>query len=557
MAWFTEADLRGIAGSRSYARGVGYVDAVTGLGELPDGVTATVPGTAGRYRVRLTGELDGGLDGDCSCPYGQEGNFCKHCVAVGLYLLQTDNAARERSGVDSDTEAGRARGGAKFDVRSFLGTMTHTDLVDLLAQQAQHDSGLFRKLRLMALTAAQTPDLTELSRQVQLLAVDWLDYDAAGEYAKGADDLLQAMDQLLPANAAAVQPLLRRAMRHLGEAAGAAEGDAYSITEAAGQAWELYLRACETAAPDPVELAEWLIDFQLTGPEWPDLSLAEMVELLGDTGLDHYRQCLAAAPEHGPGQWRLRHLREDLVSVSGDTDAMVKFLAEDLSGPHQFVRIAQLLHGDGRDDEAIDWLERGFATGRGPHDHNLTTLVDLLAELYAQTGRDTQVIGLRERHFTAAASESSYRALRAAAGRTAQWPALRTRALDLLRRQARGQADWSAADTLARVLLDEDEVTEAWQVTQDHHCTEPVRLAVTARRAQTHPADAIAVYRPMVATAIQQTNNAGYERAAQLLLTMRPLFARTGEDFSDYVAQLREANRRKRNLIAELSRNGL
>ncbi|HZN19714.1 MAG TPA: SWIM zinc finger family protein [Micromonosporaceae bacterium] len=555
MAWFSESDLRGMAGSRSYARGVGYVDTVTGLGELPDGVTATVPGTGGRYRVRLTGELSGELEGDCTCPYGQEGHFCKHCVAVGLHLLRTADAAPDRS--SSDSNVGRARGGAKFDVRSFLGTMTHADLVDLLAQQAQHDSGLFRKLRLMALTAAQTPDLAELDRQVELLAVDWLDYDAADGYAKGADDLLQALNQLLPAHAAAVQPLLRRAMRHLGEAANATEGDAYPITESAGQAWELYLRACETAPPDPVELAEWLVGFQLTGPEWPDLSVAEVVELLGETGLDHYRQRLAAAPAHDPGQWRLRHLQEELVSVSGDTDALVKFLAEDLSGPHQFVRIAQLLCGDGRDDEAIDWLERGFATGQGPHDHRLTTLVDLLVELYTQTGRDAQVIGLRERHFTAAAGESSYRALRAAAERTPEWPALRARALDLLRQQARGRADWFAADTLARVLLDEDEVAEAWQVTQDHHCTEPVRLAVTARRAQTHPADAVAVYRPMVAAAIQQTNNAGYEQAAQLLLTMRPLFARTGEDFSDYVTQLREANRRKRNLIAELNRNGL
>ncbi|MEU5943452.1 hypothetical protein ABZ807_30795 [Micromonospora sp. NPDC047548] len=435
--------------------------------------------------------------------------------------------------------------------------MAHEDLVDLLAQQAQHDPGLYRKLRLMALTAAHTPDLTALDRQVELLAVDWLDYDAADDYAGGADDLLQAVERLLPAYASAVQPLLRRAMRLLGEAANVAEGDSYPITAAAGQAWELYLRACETAPPDPVEFADWLVGFQLTGPDWPDLSLTEVVKLLGDAGLDRYRERLAAVPGDSPGRWRLRHLQEELVSVSGDTDALIKFLAEDLSGPQQFVRIAQLLRRDGRNDEAIDWLERGFATGRGPHDHRLTTLVDLLIEVYTQTGRDGEVIGLRERHFTAAADGSTYRALRTAAEHTTEWPVMRARALDLLRRQARGQADWYAADTLARVLLDEDEVAEAWQVAQDHRCTEPVRLAVTARRAETHPADAIAVYRPVVAAAIQQTTNAGYERAAQLLLTMRPLFARTGEDFAGYVAQLRGANRRKRNFIAELTRNGL
>jgi len=544
--WFTEADLRGLAGSRSYARGVGYVDAVTGLDELPDGVTATVDGMGGRYRVRLIGELDQDLDGDCSCPYGQEGNFCKHCVAVGLYLRRTA-ASRPR----------RAGGGAKFDLRGFLGTMAHADLVDLLADQAQDDPGLFRRLRLLATTASSTPDFAELARQVGLLAVDWLDYDASDEYAGGADDLLRTIERLLPAYAAEVQPLLRLAMRLLGEAVNVTEDGAYPITVSAARAWELYLLACETARPDPAEFADWLADQRLTGPEWPDLGLAEVVDLLGDTGLDRYRERLAAAPQQGPGQWRLRNLREELVSETGDTDALIGFLAEDLSGPHQFVRIAQLLCADGRTDEAIDWLERGFATGHGAHDQQLTALVDLLSELYPRAGRDAEVLGLRERHFTAAASENTYRALRTAAEHAPDWPVMRARAWDLLRRKARAGAAWFAADTLARVLLDEDEVAEAWRMTQDGRCTEPVRLAVTARRAETHPADAIAVYRPLVAAAIEQTNNIGYARAAELLLAMRPLFARTGADFTGYVAHLREANRRKRNFIAELTRNGL
>lgn len=435
--------------------------------------------------------------------------------------------------------------------------MAHADLVDLLARQAQDDPGLFRRLRLMAVTAANVPDLAELGRQVGLLAVDWLDYDASDEYAAGAADLLQTIEQLLPAYAAEVQPLLRCAMRLLGEAVNVAEGEAYPITEAASLAWELYLLACETARPDPVEFADWLADQRLTGPDWPEFSLAEAADLLGDTGLDRYRDRLATAPEQGPGQWRLRLLREELVSETGDTDALIGFLADDLSGPHQFVRIAELLRADGRTDEAIDWLERGFAAGGGPHDRRLTALVDLLSELYSRTGRDAEVVGLRERHFTVAAGESTYRALRTAAEHTPDWPVRRAQAWDLLRRRARDRVDWSAADALARVLLDEDETAEAWQVVQDGRCTEPVRLAATARRAETHPAEAIAAYRPMVAAAIEQTNKIGYERATQLLLAMRPLFARTGDDFQGYVAHLREANRRKRNFIAELTRNSL
>jgi hypothetical protein len=64
---------------------------------------------------------------------------------------------------------------------------------------------------------------------------------------------------------------------------------------------------------------------------------------------------------------------------------MVACLAEDLSRPHQYVRIAELLCAEGRLAEAIDWLERGSTTDGGQHDHRLTTPVDLLAELYTET----------------------------------------------------------------------------------------------------------------------------------------------------------------------------
>jgi hypothetical protein len=70
VVWFTDADLRHLAGGRSYERGLGYLSAVSGIADLPDGVTAIVHGT-GRYRVRLTGAEDAMLDGDCTCPYGR------------------------------------------------------------------------------------------------------------------------------------------------------------------------------------------------------------------------------------------------------------------------------------------------------------------------------------------------------------------------------------------------------------------------------------------------------------------------------------------------------
>ncbi len=103
MAWFIEDDLVALAGSRSFQRGGGYLDAVASVDEVPGGVVATVYGTEA-YEVRLVD--DGGrLDGSCDCPFGVEGNFCKHCVAVGLTLLaEGEEAEGEGEGGEAPEE---------------------------------------------------------------------------------------------------------------------------------------------------------------------------------------------------------------------------------------------------------------------------------------------------------------------------------------------------------------------------------------------------------------------------------------------------------------------
>ncbi|WP_067136355.1 SWIM zinc finger family protein [Microtetraspora malaysiensis] len=71
-----------MAGGKSYDRGVDYVDAVDDLQVDGGKIFATVYGTE-PYEVELTVGRRG-LDGACECPWGQEGNFCKHCVAAGF-----------------------------------------------------------------------------------------------------------------------------------------------------------------------------------------------------------------------------------------------------------------------------------------------------------------------------------------------------------------------------------------------------------------------------------------------------------------------------------------
>lgn len=136
---FGQLDLWRLAGKRSYERGEQYVDAVSDLRHLPDGAAASVHGSE-PYQVRLTWSATG-LTGECSCPYAQEeGEFCKHCVALGLVLI---DAAEDDPDEDADAAGDDA-------LRSYLASLDHAELVNLLCDQAALDDGLDRVLRLRA-----------------------------------------------------------------------------------------------------------------------------------------------------------------------------------------------------------------------------------------------------------------------------------------------------------------------------------------------------------------------------------------------------------------------
>ena len=73
--------LRRIAGPRSFERGEDYF-ANGQVGSLVDNegtITAKVRGTQ-PYRVKLWVE-GSELEYSCTCPVGNDGAFCKHCVA--------------------------------------------------------------------------------------------------------------------------------------------------------------------------------------------------------------------------------------------------------------------------------------------------------------------------------------------------------------------------------------------------------------------------------------------------------------------------------------------
>jgi len=292
---FTEADLRQLAGPRSFERGQDYLHAVTDLDVTTTGATATVRGSYD-YAVLLDAEA-GALTAGCSCPYGQAGNFCKHCVAVGLAVL----------GLGEDlplvVEATRAR---KADFERWLESLSRDELLAELRALIDHDPDARRRLELRA--ALASVDVTQVRQVVTELVVprDYISYQEAGQYAAGVREAAAAISSLAGAGAPGIATALaREAISLLSQTTGYLDESSGVAGDAAAELLAAHLDACLAGPPEPESLADYLATLLLHHDHALDLlSLDDYASLLGEPGFARLRDRITAAYAADPDDYR-------------------------------------------------------------------------------------------------------------------------------------------------------------------------------------------------------------------------------------------------------------
>ena len=147
-----------LAGERSFERGEDYFDdeRVRSLVEFEGMLAATVEGTED-YRVKLM-VGSSGLSFSCECPYADEGNFCKHCVAVGLAWL-AEREARKGGGTVGPTGIDGLNG-----AREFLEKQDKAALVEMILHEALDNERACE--RLIEATQADSPSSSKRKSQL-------------------------------------------------------------------------------------------------------------------------------------------------------------------------------------------------------------------------------------------------------------------------------------------------------------------------------------------------------------------------------------------------------
>lgn len=546
---FTEDELLRTAGPKSFERGLGYVESVEELEVTGAEVNAVVTGSF-EYDVTLWRAREA-LVGECSCPWSQEGNFCKHCVAVGLAAL----ALRLPGPAPTVASAG---------LEEWLAALSEEQLRDELRALIRGDRGLRRRFELRAAQANEdTAGVRSLVRR--LLRVGprgFIDYEDSHDYAADVREAAEAISTLIDkGRAAEAVEIAREAVADGVDALSSADDSDGAITEQVARLRSLHLRACLESGPEPAALAAYLAGHNLGEDEEHEheYDLAEYAELLGATGSAQVEEAYRDAYRRNPGGAREKQLMERLIRAEGDIDALVGLLSRDLdSRGYQHLRIAQELEAAGRAPQALRWAETGLREATG---FIGTDLVDFVALRYAQAGRMDDLLALRRARFLAEMTVSHYELLREAAQRNGVWAQERERAMAVLREDLAKQgpkAQFGMGPVMIDILVAEGDHESAWEVAQKAS-SEPQRLKLAALIRAQRPTEALEVYRTALARLRGQTGEDVYHRALEMLQGIKACHELLGRqaEFDAYLHEFRRDQRRKRNLIRLLDAAGL
>ena len=567
--------LKGIAGTAYFARGKTYLDQnrVQWLDENDEGVDARVRGTRD-YTVQLW-EEDGKIRYNCDCPVGQDGEFCKHCVATALAWLGETEPRSARPG-----ETPPKRRSAIEDIRDYLASMEPDQLIDLIVNACRRDDRMREKLLLAARGRGDIHAAIKTWKEAFKRATmtrGFVDYGEMPYFVAGIRDVVNALDSWISdGRAAAVVDLAEYAVARVEAVMEECDDSNGELGGLLARVAELHLDACRAASPDPIKLAERLFERELNG-QWETFSsVAELyAEVLGEPGLARYRQLAEAewtkVPALKPGddesrtwhgnRYRITQIMETLARQSGDVEALVAVKASDLSSAWHFLQIAEVYREAGRADDALEWAERGLAAFPQRTDGRLR---EFLIGEYLQRGRGAEAMTLAWAQFEEGPRLESFQKLKAAVQRAGgDWPTWRDRALKHLRqdiarefteRNKTGYARMIAPDRsrLVEILLSEQEIGAARREAEAGGCRDELWLRLADLRAKDHPDDSLAIYRRQAALLVEQTNNQAYEQAMVLIRKIEPLLRQRdsgAQQWSDYLAELRGKYKAKRNFM--------
>ncbi len=414
----------------------------------------------------------------------------------------------------------------------------------------------------------------------------------SGPWARGVHTEIGRISELLTAgHADAVIVITECALGRVDVTMGRVDDSSGWFAQIVADLERLHHDACEVVRPDPVALARRLFALELD-TDWDILidSPKRYADLLGDVGLGELRRLATERweqlPPIEPGRFgrssrpfHLTRMMETLAEVAGDVDGRVAVMAQDLSYPYDYVRIAEVFAEAGRGDDALAWAERGLATFEDS-DHQMrgdSRLDDVALAGWLERERTVDVVDLVWRRFAEKPELKTYQRLKAWTSEVGSWDELRPRALAVLEDQAVAREAALASrptpinryrarlprpsthEDLIAVLAWDGQLDDSWAMAIEHGATTHLWLQLGAAREADHPLDAASAYARQVEELIDRKQAHSYERAVERIAHIRSVHERASDPdgFGEYLTDVRRRHRQKTKLTRLLDEAGM
>ena len=447
----TRQNLINLAGNRSFSRGEEYfeIGLVGPINEKNGMVSAKIHGSR-IYETHLKvvrprhGEVR--LDYSCTCPVGHDGDFCKHCVALGLAWI--DNM--KPSAAKSSTPASAAsREISLKDIRKWLEAQDQKLILDMLLTQVKNDGRLREDLTLKIVKeTAGGIDLAAYWKAIRsaFYTGGYIHYGDMHDYTDGVNEAIDSIERLAKEGFQQEAMLLcEYAFEQAASAVSSADDSDGYFSEFCERLGVLHLTACKAAKPDPLELAGRLFAFEMMDSDLDifHYSAQHYKSILGKTGLAEYsrlaEQEWSKVKKKEPGsrdtefagnRWRITSIMESLARAAGDVDALIEIKARDLSHSYSFLKISEICEEAGRRDEGLGWAEKGLSSF--PKDNDLR---DFVAREYHRLKRYDEAFNLYQIQYTERAELEQYKKLMEYSKKIGRYESAREEALAYMRKE--------------------------------------------------------------------------------------------------------------------------
>jgi hypothetical protein len=442
----TDEDLLRFAGQRSFDRGVAYArEGRVRLTKHTEHELAGIVRGSARYSCRIVSREDESI-ARCDCPVAAEEDWCKHTVALAI-------AVRQEGSVSSTDE-----------LFEFLSKQPAERLVQWLLEFAHEHHEIERVLELRR--AEADPALLRKSLQQLLKTGTYLDWKQSIAFARRLDMALDALRSLDPGTQESFEQMEWLLLRLL-KIYSRSDDSSGAIGERIHRVADMYIEALTASvAPRPRSWAAMLLQLKRED-EWGFLPLGAIWSALTEPVQDAYAALVekntaaSAHVDYGGDPMPGAALAEELYTVRGDLEALVAFLARDLSSEWSYERIVAVYREAGRLREAVQWAERACKAFR-----KTPRLKNVLADLYLEEGFTEDSLRLCEEAFAAQPTTTAWDRLKRSAG--AQWPAVRRNALEIVARRERIIDGTCDATFTAELLLHDGDIDGAIQLAREH-----------------------------------------------------------------------------------------